>query len=180
MSTAVISLRYARALMNLAAKAGQVDAVGRGLDDLAGALESSPALTGLLTEPRVSHAQKNEVLGQLLHRLQAPALVTTFVRFVAQQRRTPLLAEIGALYRRLADERQGRAQAEVTVAEPLAAEQQEDLRRRIEALTGKTITLHVQVDPAILGGVVTRIGNTVRDGSLRSQLNHVRQSIREG
>jgi F-type H+-transporting ATPase subunit delta len=178
--SAVIASRYAKALINLAAKDNQVDAVAQGLDEAAALLRESKALSDLMDNVSVTHLAKAQVMKTLLEQAQLPPLVSTFVLYVMQKRRLPLLEEIREHFYRLADERLGRAQADVTVAVPLAADQQQRLKQDLEQLSGKTVTLHVKVDPAILGGAVTRIGSTVWDGSLRNQLNQIRDSIVKG
>ncbi len=91
-----------------------------------------------------------------------------------------LLDEIREIYHLLADERLGRAQAEVTVAAPLTPEEENALREKLETLSGKQITMTVTVEPDIIGGVITKIGSSVRDGSLRAQLEQIRHTITEG
>jgi len=175
--SAVIAARYARALMNLAAKDQQVDQAAQGLDLVADMLAESPRLAEALENVRATGPDKERTLQAVLDKAGVPALVATFSRYVLDKRRLRLLPDIRDQFHRLADERLGRAKAAVTVAAPLAKEQEASLKRKLEAVSGKTITLHVTVDPAILGGAVTRIGSTVWDGSLRHQLNRIRESI---
>lgn len=177
MSNTIISRRYARALLNLSARANEVEAVAEGLNDVADAVTTSPALADLLINPKVKQADKMQIVNTVLARIGPPAIVSTFVRYLTGKRRIALLDDIRRVYHELADIRTGRATALVTVAVPLDDGQQDQLRRRIEAMSGKQITLDIQVDPAILGGTVTRIGSTVWDGSLRSKLHQIRDSI---
>ncbi|MCZ6629085.1 MAG: ATP synthase F1 subunit delta [SAR324 cluster bacterium] len=176
----VIAQRYARALMNLAVQGDTVEAVAGEMDDLADAMLEAPQLSALLADTRVSRAQKQEVVAEVLKQSGVSELVNVFVRFLASKRRFALLPDIREIFHRLADERLGRAQAEVTVAAPLSGGQERSLQEKLEALSGKQVTLTITVDPEIMGGVITRIGSIVRDGSLRNQLNQIRQSIKEG
>lgn len=177
MSNTIISRRYARALLNLSARTNEVEAVAEGLNNVADAATTSPALADLLINPKVKQADKMKIVDAVLERIQPPAIVSTFVRYLTSKRRIALLDDIRRVYHELADIRMGRATALITVAVPLDDGQQDQLRQRIEAVSGKQITLELQVDPAILGGTVTRIGSTVWDGSLRSKLHHIRDSI---
>ncbi len=179
MST-LIAGRYARALMNLAAAADQVDQVAAGLDDLADTLLDVPQLGAFLADARVPQAAKQETVAAIVEKSEVPELVGRFVRYVTQKRRIALLDEMRAVFHRLADERQGRAQAEAIVAAELSPEQEQAIRAKLEALSGKQITLAVKVDPEIIGGAITRIGSTVRDGSLRFALNQILQTITDG
>jgi F-type H+-transporting ATPase subunit delta len=178
--SAVIAARYAKALMNLAAKAKQVEPVAQGLDDVTALMVESKELATMLADVRVTRAVKQAVMQGVVEKAKLPELVSTFVLFVMDKRRLALLPEISRLFHRLADERLGRAQADVTVATPLAADQEKTLKQDLEKLSGKTVTLHVKVNPAILGGAITRVGSTVWDGSLRNQLNQIRESILKG
>ncbi|HKI97091.1 MAG TPA: ATP synthase F1 subunit delta [bacterium] len=176
----VIARRYAQALMNLAVKAKAVEPTAAGLDEVADSVAGSPELQALLEEPKVALADKEAVIVALLDKTQAPTLVATFVRFITRKRRAGLLDDIRSEFHDLADERMGRASADVTVASALSTDQEQALRERLQALSGKEIKLRVQIDPGILGGVVARIGSTVWDGSLRNQLTQIHQSIAQG
>ena len=192
MSTQVISQRYARALMGLAAGKGaagkgaagkgtdkQVEEIGAALDEVSVAL-AAEELAPFLASSQATPAMRDEVLKTVLARMKAPAPLPAFVRLLNQKRRLDLLPEIARLFHQLADERLGRAQAEVTVAEPLPAAQKERLRKQLEQATGKSVTLNVQVDGQILGGAVTRIGSTVWDGSVRHHLHQIREQLLRG
>ena len=176
----VIAQRYARALMNLAVKADQVEPVAQGLDDMADTLEASPLLATFVEDTKVPPSKKLDAVRDILTKAEVPELVDTFLRYLTFKRRFALLPDIRQVFHWLADERLGRAQAEVTLATGLTAEQEAQMQQQLEALSGKQITLTVKVDPEIMGGAITRIGSVVRDGSLRHQLQQIRQSIKEG
>jgi F-type H+-transporting ATPase subunit delta len=178
-STQIISQRYARALMNLSGKGKDVEAMATGLDETAAGI-CGPEMTGFLASEGASADDKRKVLKSVLDKIGGPKALSPFVRLLHQKRRLALLPEIAVLFRRLADERLGRAQAEVTVAAPLTGALQERLRKQIEKSTGKDITLQVKVDPEILGGAVTRVGSVVWDGSVRHQLDRVRERLLRG
>jgi len=178
-STQIISRRYARALLNLSARGPELDTMAKALDEAAAAV-CGPEMTAFLASENVPADAKGEVLKQVLAKVGGPATLSPFVRLLHRKRRLELLSEIASLFRSLADERLGRAQAEVTVAEPLSDAMQERLRKQIEKQTGKTVTLHVQVDPNLLGGAVTRVGSVVWDGSVRHYLNRVRERLLSG
>ena len=180
MITGVIAQRYAKALMKLAVAADRIEPVTEGLDAITDTLADSEQLADFLADSKIPLTLKEQAVADLLAAAGAPPLVATFVRFVTGKRRILLLPEIRTVFHRLADERMGRAHAEVVVAAPLSADQESRLKEQLERLSGKQITLQVQVEPEILGGAVTRIGSTVWDGSLRGRLDQVRQTIIEG
>ena len=176
----IVARRYAQALMNLAVQAKDVEGTAQALDELADSMAAAPPLQSFLAEPKVAPATKEAVVQELLAKAGLPPLVNTFVRFITRKRRIGLLEEIRTAFHDLVDERMGRASAWVTAAAELSVAQQEALRARLQALTGKQIRLRVQVDPGILGGVVARVGSTVWDASLRNQLNRMQDSIVNG
>jgi len=178
--SAVIASRYAKALMTLAVKDNQVEAVAQGLDDITGQIRESAQLSSMLDDVRITHSAKAQVMKAVLEQAKVPQLVSNFVLLLMTKRRLELLAEMAAHFHRLADERLGRAQAEVTVASPLAADQEKSLKQGLEKLSGKSVTVTVKVDPSILGGAITRVGSTVWDGSIRNQLKQIRESILKG
>ena len=180
MSAGVIARRYALALLDLAERDGQLEPVSQGLDELATALDSSPNLHLVLTSPEVPQEQKAQVLAELVRRARAIPLVDKFVRFVLSKHRIGILGDIRRVFNDLADERLGRAHAEVTVALAIGKEQETRLLRLCEKLSGKQITLSLTVDAEILGGAVARIGSRVWDGSLRNALQVMRSAITQG
>lgn len=176
----IISKRYAQALMNLSVRQNQTDAVTQGLDEFTDAVTESAELQAFLTEPRVPQSAKETAVSDLLEKMQVPELLGNFLRLITQKRRIDQLIDIRADFHELADARAGRAHADVTVASALSAEQEQRLRSKLEAISGKEVNLRVHIDPDIIGGMVARIGSTVWDGSLRNQLNQIHQSILEG
>ena len=180
MSTAVISKRYARALLNLAEKENQVEKVTEGLNDVADTIVEAPQALAFLMDPKITQTDKLGVVREILQQTKAPPLVDSFIRLLAVKRRIQLIQEIRNLFHAIADERLGRAKAEVTVAKALGSEEEEALRKKLEKVSGKQITLSVNVEPEIIGGVIAKIGSTVRDGSLRHQLKNIRQTTIEG
>lgn len=180
MSAGVISRRYALALLNLAERENRVEDTSQGLDDLAAAIESAPNLKLMLVSPDVPQSQKAQVLEELVRRMQAIPLIDKFARFLLHKRRIAILGDIRRVFNRLADERLGRAHAELTIAVPVGRDQEARLLRLCEKLSGKQITLAVHVDPEILGGAIARIGSRVWDGSLRNALHAMRSAISQG
>ncbi|MEE2716537.1 MAG: ATP synthase F1 subunit delta [SAR324 cluster bacterium] len=180
MSQGVIARRYAKALMSLADRDQTLEPVEQSLSELAETYESSQELQGALASTKVPPAAKRAILADVLKALKPHAQVDVFARFLLSKRRLPLIPDIHRAFHRLMQERLARIEAEVTVTHPLPEEALEGLRKELSEYSGKDVSLSVNIDPAILGGVVTRIGSEVIDGSLRNQLEQVRQSIIQG
>jgi F-type H+-transporting ATPase subunit delta len=178
-STQIISQRYARALMNLSGKDKDVETMAAALDE-AVTVVGGAQMTAFLTSESPTHEVKANVLKTVLDKMGGPKTLSPFIRLLQQKRRLALLPEIAIVFRRLADARLGRAQADVTVAEPMTKAVEERLRKQIEKSTGKSISLNVTVDPDILGGAITRVGSVVWNGSVRHHLDQVREQLLKG
>ena len=176
----VIARRYAKALLGLADRDQALESVEQSLSELAETYESSSELQGAFASTKVPSVAKQSILAEILDVLTPPAQVDVFARFLLSKRRLSLIPDIHRAFHRLMQERLARIEAEVTVTHPLPEEALEGLRKELSEYSGKDVSLSVKIDPAILGGVVTRIGSEVIDGSLRTQLEQVRQSIIQG
>jgi F-type H+-transporting ATPase subunit delta len=172
--------RYAKALFQLAAEAGQVPAVRAELDALAALLAERPDLGDVLLQPLHPAAQRRAVLRAVAERLQAGALLQSFYQVLIDHRRLVDFDAIRAEFARLADEQAGRRRARVRAAGPLSEAQRDRLRRALAARLGHEVELEVEVQPELLGGLVAQVGDLVFDGSLRTQLRQLRESLASG
>ena len=181
MKAATIARNYAEALL-LAAEAkdkGTVEAFGRLMDGLAGAIQADPTIAVVLESPRVAKAVKVRLLADGLKAVAPPELVR-FLQAVVRRGRQGLLGDIAREYQALVDLKENRVHAGVT----LSATPDEALTRRIverlSEVLGKEVRAHVKADPGILGGVVVRIGDRVYDGSLKRRLTTLRRRMLTG
>lgn len=177
MPAAAAPRRYARALFSLASEENRVAAVQGELRRLGAALEASPELRDVLVQPLVPAVERRRVLEAVAQKLSASSLLKRFYSFVIDQRRFVSFDAIEAEFVRLADEAAGRAKAKVKTAQPLTAEQLARLTRALTAQAGRAIEIEVEVDPALVGGLVAQLGDTVYDGSLRTQLSQLRSAL---
>jgi len=137
-------------------------------------------LRQFLRNPGVRRRDALSVTDALASRLAVCPLTRTFLRVAAEAGRLGALEEILRAYEGLLDERLGRVRADVTVAAPLSADAEAGLAEALERLTGKRALLQVRQDPAILGGMIARVGSRVYDGSLRMQLGRLRRELATG
>ncbi len=168
---------YARTLLLLAEKEAAVEGVDQSVTALAGALQSDRRLTAFLAAPQIEAKEKRAVIERALGGKLHPALVR-FLLLVVDKRRESLLAEIAAAWRELLDERANRMSAAVVTAVEIDDDTREAIRSALEKATGKSVVLESRVDPAMLGGVVVRFGDSVIDGSVRSRLAAIRNRLR--
>jgi F-type H+-transporting ATPase subunit delta len=175
LSYVTIARNYAEALFALGERSGQTARYAELIDALAGAVETTPEVQGVLMSPRVPKAAKARLLGAALS--DAPREFVLFLQALVKRGRQQLLRPIAAEYMALLDIKLNRVRAGVTLARPA----DEALRRSIaEALSrqlGKEVLPSFSVDPEILGGSIVRVGERIHDGSLRRRLTKLRRHL---
>lgn len=177
MSASKLARRYAQALAELASERGILEAVEAGAELVGGLLQQEPALVLALDDDRVPLEERLARLQELFGD-RLPPLFHHFFRLVLTKGRASLLPEICAEVPHAADRLRGVVEADVTVARPLADDQREAVRARLEALTGQTVRLAVREDPSLLGGMVVRVGDLVLDGSVATRLKRLEAELR--
>jgi F-type H+-transporting ATPase subunit delta len=171
-----IARNYAEALFELARKGGDLDGWGAMISDVADAMQRDVRLRRFLESPRVSAEKKSEVLaGALQDRM--PRLLVRFLQALVHNRRQLLIPQIAQEYRSLVDAAEGRVHALVTMASDPSDAERESIARELGRVIGKQVVPHVTVNPAILGGIVVRMGDTVMDGSVRRRLSLLRNRL---
>ena len=171
------SLQYANALADIALAQSAAEPAAKQLDGFGAAYAESAELRTFLASPAVSVEAKHAVLENICGRLGATKIIRNFLFVIADHRRTQLIPEIVATFQQVLRQRQGVAEAEVASAVELSAAQKKELAATLARLTGKKIEPKYALDPALLGGAVVRIGDTIYDGSLRSRLNEMRTRL---
>lgn len=179
MRESTIARNYAEAFLSLAQKAKDPTGWGKMLADVANAVRGDVTLQRFLESPKVSADQKNEILGKALQD-RAPRLLVRFLQTLVRNRRQMLIPAVSTEYWALLDEAEGRVHAEVTVAKPTDDAETRAIAAALKKTVGKDVVPHVRVDPAILGGVVVKIGDTVMDGSVRRRLSTLRRRLLYG
>ena len=134
----------------------------------------------VLSDTKVSSRVKLEILKDVLNEIKASKLVDTFSRYLLAKRRIDFLPDIERAFNLLLQEKLGRIEADVTSAYELPKETVTKLVNAISGYSGKEVEVNVTIDPSIIGGIITRIGSTVIDGSIQTHLNQIRQSIIRG
>jgi F-type H+-transporting ATPase subunit delta len=177
MVTGSLGRRYARAIIDLAQAQGNLDKVGADLRGLAAAMKTSAELASALTNPAIRHADRTRVVDALLAKLGATALSKTVVALLLDRERLAALPDIARELDTMIEARSGRIAAEVVSATALTAPQLDQITKQLEQLSGKKVTVTKREDPALLGGVVAKLGDTVYDGSLRTQLRTLRDDL---
>lgn len=173
-----VARRYAQALTEEAQSAGSLDAVDADVALLAETLDGSRELRQALTSPVVSHDKKLAVLESLFAD-NVSDLSLRFLRLLVDKQRDGQIPEILDAYRQLRDERTGTVEATVRTAKPLSPDEAERLKTALEARSGATVRMRIDVDPALIGGLVVRVGDVVYDRSVKHQLESLRGRLAE-
>jgi F-type H+-transporting ATPase subunit delta len=179
MRDTTIARNYAETLLALARKANDIDGWGRTITEVADAIGGDVTLRRFLESPRVSASQKGEILSRAFQD-RVPTLFLRFLQAVVTKRRQMLIPEIASEYRALLDEVEGRVHAQVTFARQVSEAERDSVAARLSKTLGKTVVAHVVIDPAIVGGVVVRVGDQVMDGSVRRRLRVLRDRLVHG
>ena len=171
------SLRYANAMADIALAQGAAEPAAKQLHEFGAAYAQSAELRTFLASPAVSTAAKHAVIEKIVARLGASKIIRNFLFVIADHRRTQLIPEVIAAFHEVIRQRQGVAEAVVSTAVEVSAAQKKEMAATLARLTGRKIEAKYALDPALLGGAVVRIGDTIYDGSLRSRLNEMRARL---
>ena len=171
--------RYATALFELARDDNAVDTVKADLEKFDGLIAESADLARLVRSPVFTAEEQSRALTVLIERIGIGGLAAKFLKFVATNRRLFAVRQIIMGYRDLVARYKGEVRAEVTVAERLSDARLIEIKGALNAITGKTVDVDVRVDPAIIGGLVVKLGSRMVDSSLRTKLNALRHAMKE-
>lgn len=179
MRAPTIAHRYARALLDIGIERKNYEQLGRELDRVVGLFDHDE-IAQLFKNPKFGAETRRAVLGELLKRLMVSPICRNFLMLLVDKGRISNLPEIVEAYHALADEHGDRVRARVTVAARLPESDIARLRTVLQQATGKQVIVEQDEDPEILGGVITRIGGRIYDGSVRTQLETIRARLKQG
>jgi len=176
-SSTAAARRYAKALFGIAREDGSVHETGRELSALADLLEDSTELRAALFRPLHPVSERRAALRAVAERLGSSAVLQNFYAFLIDQRRLIDFAAIRSEFERLAAEAEGRTDGLLRSAQPLDDATRERIVSALSRRTGRQVSVQVEVDPSLIGGVVAQVGSLVFDGSLRTQLEQLRNNL---
>ena len=174
-----IARRYARALFSLAVEMDRVEPWSESLQALKAVVAGSPDLLDVLSNPVYSKDQRRAIVEQLSSALRLDAEPANLLFLLGDRNRLGYLDAVVQTFRELADQQLGRLRAKVTSAVPLDAAIAQAMADKLSQATRATVLLDRGVDPALLGGVVAQVGNLVYDGSVRTQLEDLRRTLKQ-
>jgi F-type H+-transporting ATPase subunit delta len=181
MTQKTAATRYARALLDVAlAEKADVQRIEAQLAEFVGLFNQYPALAKVLLNPAVPVPRKRAAVAELTGRAGLLPVLSKLLVLLAERDRLVLLPDLLDSYRERLLDHFKVVRAEVTTAVPIGEERTKAVERSLAELTGRTVSLAAKVDPAIIGGVVARIGSTIYDGSVARQLEKIRERMVEG
>jgi F-type H+-transporting ATPase subunit delta len=173
----MVARRYATALADVVMARGEAREVQEELSAWERMMQGNAQLTEVFSNPTVPYEQKQKVLATLIARTRVRPTTANFLQVLLRNQRLAELAEVNKSFAQVLDERAGVVSAEVTTARPVAEASQEALRAKLASMTGKKVRLSFATDEELIGGIVTRIGSTIYDGSVRNQLQQVKEKM---
>ena len=178
-SVSGVSGRYATALFELARDEKAIDAVKADLDKFDAMLNESADLKRLVRSPVFAAETQLKALSVVLEKAGISVIPANFLKVLVSNRRLFAVSDVIRAFRALVAKFKGEASADVTVAEPLSDKNLDALKTALKAVSGKDVTLHVKVDPSIIGGLVVKLGSRMVDSSLRTKLNSIKHAMKE-
>jgi F-type H+-transporting ATPase subunit delta len=174
-----VSGRYATALFELARDEKSIDPVRADLDRFEAMLTDSADLKRLVRSPVFSADSQSRALAAVLDQAGISGTAANFLKVLTANRRLFAVSDVIRAFRALVARFKGEATADITVAEPLNDRNLDVLRTALKSVTGKDVALNVNVDPAIIGGLVVKLGSRMVDSSLRTKLNSIKHAMKE-
>ena len=178
MKNSILANRYAKALFSVAQEENAFDEYAKALHEVASVMMAVPEVKDGLTNPMYPVDVRCKVMAHIAKTMSASLVVWNFLDLVVRKKRAAFLPEIAEAFQVLIDVQRNICQGTVVSAMPLSAELNAKVQATLEKITGKQVVLSSQVDPSIIGGIVAKVGDLVLDGSIRSQLQGLKESIK--
>lgn len=177
MSSQTVARRYASALADVVIEKNEVAEVREELTAWEKMILGHPALLEAISNPTVGYEQKSRVLNELIARTKVRRTTANFLRVLLKNQRLAELPHVNEKLAQILDERSGAVSAQITSARPLPEVVKAALEETLGRVTKKRVRLSFQTDELLLGGIVTRIGSTIYDGSVRNQLTRLGEEL---
>ena len=177
MSLQTVARRYASALADIVIERREEREIQSEIQNWASMIADNPQLKEVFANPTVAYDQKRAVLEELLVRTRVRETTASFLRVLLKNQRLAQLPEIAERFGQILNDRSGIVAAEITTARPISEELKNALHDSLASATGRTVRLTFATDEAIIGGVVARIGSTIFDGSVESNLARLAEGL---
>lgn len=180
MRSSAIARRYAKALMLIAKDDGQAETYREELQGFVDLFDQEEQLEPMLSNPLYNLEDRRKVLNSVLDAVEISNVMRSFLTLLFNKGRIAYLRQIATYYHKLADELKGIVRADLISATELDSEKFDAIRQALSKMTGKEVVLEASQDESIIGGVITKIGDFVLDGSVKTQLENMRETLKRG
>ncbi len=180
MKNLAVARRYARALLLIGKEDGRAETYREELEGFSSLMTKEKSLEQAICNPLYDAACRKKVLQAIAENLEVSNMMRTFLLLLFDKGRIGFINDINRFYQKLADDLKGIARASLVSAAELSEETVEKIRMSLSKMTGRDVCLEVEQNPGLIGGIVTRIGDLVLDGSIRTQLLNMRESLKKG
>lgn len=174
-----LAKRYARAFFDIAVEEGKIEDYGRELAAFASLIVQNKALQEFLANPIFELKSKKNVIEELLGRTRISGRTANFLRLLVDKQRINFLGEIENAYREFMDKSLKKVRVSVKTPYPLTSELEGALKQRVAEMTGKEVEMTVEDDASLIGGLIVRVGDTMYDGCIKTQLGNIRKLLGE-
>ena len=180
MKNLAIARRYAKALLLIGQEDGQAETYRAELNGISELIQNEKDLGTVINNPLYEASARKNILNAVVEKLDLSVVMKSFLLLLFDKGRIGFLENINDFYQKLADELKGVARASLTSATELSDDAVEKIRASLSQMTNKDVKLDVKQDPSLIGGIVTQIGDLVLDGSIKTQLLNMRESLKRG
>lgn len=180
MSSETVARRYSAALADVVLGTGEVDVVKTELAGWDQIFTESTDLRTVFSNPAISHSNKEKLLEELIAKAKPTKTTANFLRILLRNDRLNEISEINNRFASVLEERNGIVTADITSARELPESERAAFRSNLEKMTGKKVKINFFTDKNIIGGVITRIGSTVYDGSVATKLETLKEQLVNG
>ncbi len=178
MRNVIVAKRYAKALFAVGKEENALDDFSQALNSLASLFEAQPEVPDALTNPMYPLEVRTKVMADIAKAMKVSEVMARFLDLLVQKKRADVVPEVAVSFQGLVDEDRNVAHGSVVSASKLSKGLQDKVQAALEKITGKQVVLSTEVDPSIIGGFVAKVGDLVMDGSIKSQLTGLKESIK--
>ena len=176
----ILAKRYAKALLTLGREDGNYEKYGEELDQFVTFWEGTPEFADAASNPLYAKDNRKTICSAVVDKMGLSQVFKSLLDLMLEKNRLSIIPDVRSFYQKLLDEMANISRAEVASATPLSEEAVEAIRGSLEKATGSSVVIETEVDPELIGGVVARVGDFVLDGSVRTQLASIKETLMKG
>lgn len=178
MNNTVLAKRYAKALFQVGKEENALADFSKTLTEMAELYTEVPEVVDGLTNPLYPQDVREKVMEHLVGAMKASALMANFLNLLVQKRRADVLPDIAMVFQALVDDENNMCQGTVISASEISSDLNDKIKATLEKITGKQVVVTNEIDPTIIGGIIARVGDLLLDGSIKTQLKGLEESIK--